>query len=155
MKADAMIAEKQLTDPRPGYYYAISINGGCLVRLRGPFVNDHAGALAVVDDARRDLCLVNPWAAFHTYGAWRSEADAGPGFLDDEDARAPHDVELRCTSCRRKKLTAAERFDPACSCGGTLTIVVEHDHALTHAEAVALGYGIRSVPGSERGGSTP
>lgn len=140
-----MSDEIQAPDPRPGYYYVSVVDGGRSARLRGPFVDDHAGALAAVDEAQRDLSLVNPWAAFLAFGTCRSEVDAGPGFLDDEEKHALHDVELRCTSCRREKLATAGRFDPVCSCGGAFVVVVEHDHVLTHAEAVALGYGIRPV----------
>jgi hypothetical protein len=81
------MSDLQLPDSRPGYYYVSVVDGGRSARLRGPFVDDHAAALAAVDAARRDLCLVNPWAAFMAFGTCRSEVDAGPGFLDDEDAR--------------------------------------------------------------------
>ena len=63
----------------------------------------------------------------------------------------PFDVELCCTACQREKLATAGRFDPTCYCGGTFTVVVEHDHVLTHAEAVALGYGIRQAPAADGG----
>lgn len=81
------MSDLQLPDSRPGYYYVSVVDGGRSARLRGPFVDDHGAALAAVDAARRDLCLVNPWAAFMAFGTCRSEVDAGPGFLDDADAR--------------------------------------------------------------------
>lgn len=82
----ATAGDPQAPDPRPGYYYVSVLDGPRSAGLRGPFVDDHTGALAAVDDARRELCLLNPWAAFWAFGTCRSEV-AGPGFLDDEDAR--------------------------------------------------------------------
>lgn len=54
-----------------------------------------------------------------------------------------HDVELRCAKCKHEKLETVSSYYMAryyCDCGGTLQIVVEHDHVLTHAEATARGY---------------
>jgi hypothetical protein len=85
--ADATTDDLQAPDPRPGYYYVSVVDGPRSARLRGPFVDDHAGALAAVHDARRALERLDPRAAFWAFGTCRSEVDAGPGFLDDEDAR--------------------------------------------------------------------
>lgn len=85
--SDLEFNEPQAPDPRPGYYYVSVLDGPRSARLRGPFVDDHAGALAAVDDARRALDRIDPRSAFYAFGTCRSEVDAGLGFLDYEDAR--------------------------------------------------------------------
>lgn len=76
-------------DPRPGFYYVSVVLGSNDYRLlRGPFVNDHAAALAAVDAARYRAYDLDPRAAWYAYGTCRLEEDAGPGILDRLDAAA-------------------------------------------------------------------
>jgi hypothetical protein len=80
-------SEPQAPDPRPGFYYVSVVRGAGDYRLlRGPFVNDHAGALAAVEAARYRAYDLDPRSAWYAYGTARLEADAGPGILDRIDA---------------------------------------------------------------------
>lgn len=74
--------DEQQPDPRAGFYYVSVIDGGRSARVRGPFVNDHAGALAAVDAARAELEALDPRAIWYAFGTCRSETNLGPGYLD-------------------------------------------------------------------------
>jgi len=80
----------QQPDTKPGFYYVTVMRGkGDYRYLRGPFVNDHAGALAAVDAARFRSYDLDPRAAFYAFGTARADEDAGPGILDRLDAGKP------------------------------------------------------------------
>jgi hypothetical protein len=73
----------QEPDTKPGYYYVtVRRRDGEFRPLRGPFVNDHASALAAVDDARMKACNLDPRAHWYAFGTARSEMDLGPGIFD-------------------------------------------------------------------------
>jgi hypothetical protein len=79
----------QAPDSKPGFYYVSVVRGKADYRLlRGPFVNDHAAALAAVDAARFRAYDLDPRAAFYAYGTVRFDEDSGPGILDKLDAAA-------------------------------------------------------------------
>ncbi len=79
----------QIPDSKPGFYYVSVVRGANDYRLlRGPFVNDHAGALAAVDAAGFRAYDLDPRAAWYAYGTVRMDSDAGPGILDKLDAAA-------------------------------------------------------------------
>jgi hypothetical protein len=79
----------QVPDTKPGFYYVSVVRGESDYRLlRGPFVNDHAGALAAVDAARFRAYDLDPRAAWYAFGTMRSDDDMGPGILDKMDAAA-------------------------------------------------------------------
>lgn len=71
----------QTPDTRPGFYYVSVVDGPRRGLLRGPWVDDHAGALAAVDRVRREAELVDPRAVFYAFGTARAEVDRGPGVL--------------------------------------------------------------------------
>jgi hypothetical protein len=100
-KITAYVHPPQPADPRadnkPGFYYVTvrrcNNNAGIGAqyrRLRGPFVNDHAAALAAVPAARIRACECDPRGVFYAYGTARSEVDLGPGLFDKLDADAAH-----------------------------------------------------------------
>lgn len=76
----------QQPDPRPGFYYVSVVRGSDCRLLRGPFVNDHAGALAAVEAAKAEACRLDPRAHWYAFGTCRLDKNAGPGILD---RRAP------------------------------------------------------------------
>lgn len=76
---------EQAPDAAPGNYYVSIRDGGRYGLLAGPFRNDHAGALAMVDRARAVAHEVNyreaVWASF---GTCRMPGDFDrPGCLND------------------------------------------------------------------------
>lgn len=81
-------------DSRPGYYY-VSIYrcnnnagiGGQFRLLRGPFINDHAGALAAVGDAKCRAIAYDRRAQWDAFGTCRVEEDLGAGILDKLDSQ--------------------------------------------------------------------
>jgi hypothetical protein len=78
----------QQPDPRPGFYYVSVADGPRTARLRGPFVDNHAGALAAVEAARATLQDLDPRAAFFAFGTCRCESNHGPGYLDAREGVA-------------------------------------------------------------------
>lgn len=72
----------QSPDTKPGYYYVSAIDGARSALVRGPFRDDHAGALASVDSARERMIAIDPRAHWYAFGTCRSDADLGPGYLD-------------------------------------------------------------------------
>lgn len=83
------MSSQQVPDNKPGFYYVSVCRGGADWRpLRGPFVNDHAAALAAVDAARYRAYDLDPRGAFYSFGTVRSDVDLGPGILDRLDAAA-------------------------------------------------------------------
>ena len=65
----------QTPDTKPGLYYvSVKRQNGDAVMLLGPFENDHAGALAMVDAAQKLACEIDPRGHFYAYGTARKEA---------------------------------------------------------------------------------
>ena len=62
-------------DSQPGAYYVTVINGPRVGRLAGPFINDHAAALAMVDQVRKVAEEVNPRACWYAFGTCRLPND--------------------------------------------------------------------------------
>ena len=65
----------QQPDTCPGAYYVTVIDGKRVGRLLGPFDNDHAGALAMVDAARTKAIELDPRAHWHAFGTCRVPND--------------------------------------------------------------------------------
>ena len=83
----------QQPDTAPGNYYVsvvdgIRAGGGTEVKrmglLAGPFPNDHVGALAWVEAARRKAEEIDPRAAFYGFGTVRMKFGySKPGVLNE------------------------------------------------------------------------
>lgn len=58
-------------DTKPGAYYVSAVDTGRTALLFGPFMNDHAGALAAVDKVRKAACDVDPRAHWYAFGTVR------------------------------------------------------------------------------------
>ena len=70
-------------DTAPGNYYVTAIYNGRHALLAGPFLNDHATALALVDRARVEAEKVDPRAIWYAYGTARYPEDFNePGKLN-------------------------------------------------------------------------
>lgn len=65
----------QAPDNQLGSYYVSVIDGKRVGRLLGPFENDHAGALAMVDKVRVKAEELDPRAAFYAFGTIRLPND--------------------------------------------------------------------------------
>lgn len=74
---------EQKPDTKTGNYYVTVIRGGRIAKLLGPFRDDHAAALMMVDAARREAERRDPRMAFDAFGTTRypAEIDA-PGALN-------------------------------------------------------------------------
>ncbi|WP_293000011.1 hypothetical protein [Nevskia sp.] len=78
----------QTPDTQPGAYFvtARSDDGATFWPMLGPFVNDHAAALAMVDKARDKATEIDPRAWWMAWGTTRLDADhpaaAKPGRLN-------------------------------------------------------------------------
>lgn len=66
----------QQPDNKPGAYYVSVAKGGDWRPLLGPFVNDHAGALAMVDAARKKAEELDVKACWYSYGTVRVDIDS-------------------------------------------------------------------------------
>lgn len=64
-------AGEQAPDTRPGAYYVSVIDGPRCALLVGPFINNHAGALAIVDAVRLKACDLDARGVFYAYGTCR------------------------------------------------------------------------------------
>lgn len=74
----------QVPDTRLGNYYVSVRDGSRTALLAGPFVNDHASALEMVDHARDVAADLNPRAWFYAYGTCRLPLDSSPpGRIND------------------------------------------------------------------------
>lgn len=75
----------QEPDAKPGAYYVTVVrDDGAHRRLLGPFVNDHAGALEAVRDARDKAEELDPRAVWYSFGTARlPEYFNEPGILND------------------------------------------------------------------------
>lgn len=65
----------QAPDTQPGEYYVSCRNGSRYALLLGPFTNDHAGALAMVDKVTEKAHQLDGRAAFYSFGTCRLPAD--------------------------------------------------------------------------------
>jgi hypothetical protein len=65
----------QTPDTQPGAYYVTVLDGRRYGRLLGPFIDDHAGALAMVDVVRKRAEELDPRALFYSFGTCRVPAD--------------------------------------------------------------------------------
>ena len=75
----------QHPDTAPGSYYVTMVDGARVALLAGPFVNDHAGALAMVDQAHRIAVDLNPMYHFNAFGTARYPSDVlKPGVLNTQ-----------------------------------------------------------------------
>lgn len=77
----------QQPDPRPGFYYVSVLRDSRDAQpdyrlLLGPFVNDHAGALAAVEGARLRAMQFDARAQWYAYGTCRCASNQGPGILN-------------------------------------------------------------------------
>jgi hypothetical protein len=64
-------------DSKPGAYYVSVVRGTDYRVLLGPFMNDHAGALAKVDDVRKKAQDLDPKAAWYAFGTCRLDVESG------------------------------------------------------------------------------
>lgn len=67
--------DMQPVDSKPGMYYVTVIDGARVGRLLGPFKNDHAAALSMVDKVRAKAEELDPRAAFYAFGTCRIPGD--------------------------------------------------------------------------------
>lgn len=78
----------QTPDTKPGAYYVSMTDGDRTALLAGPFMNDHAGALAMVEQARNKAYEADPRTHWYSFGTCRLPADdsipAKPGKLNAE-----------------------------------------------------------------------
>lgn len=79
----------QPPDTKPGFYYVSVYRcnnnagiGGQLRLLRGPFINDHAGAIAAVADTRKSACALDARLDWDSFGTVRCDTNQGIGALD-------------------------------------------------------------------------
>jgi len=63
----------QQPDNKPGAYYVSVVDGPRVGRLLGPFINNHAGALTMVEAARKKAEECDPRAVFYAYGTIRED----------------------------------------------------------------------------------
>ena len=78
-----MSNETQTPDTKPGDYYVTMVRddgdrGRRVAWLAGPFRDDHAGALAMVDQARAIAEEVDPRAFWDAFGTSRVDHFRGP-----------------------------------------------------------------------------
>lgn len=79
----------QVPDTKPGFYYVSVVrDNGDYRMLRGPFVNDHAAALAAIEAAKAKACELDRRGHWYAYGTCRTDEDAGPGILDKIEKEA-------------------------------------------------------------------
>ncbi|HEY6020838.1 MAG TPA: hypothetical protein VIY48_13350 [Candidatus Paceibacterota bacterium] len=65
----------QQPDTKPGEYYVSVIDGKRTALLLGPFTNDHAAALAMVDRVRAKAEEIDPRAVWYSFGTVRLPSD--------------------------------------------------------------------------------
>jgi hypothetical protein len=71
----------QMPDSKPGAYYVSVVRGADWRPLLGPFLNDHAKALSLVDAARaksEELDVKSCWYSFGTVRVDVSEGEIAP-----------------------------------------------------------------------------
>ena len=73
----------QAPDTKPGNYYVTAIDAGKTYPMAGPFVNDHAAALAAVRAVREAACNIDGRACFMAWGTVRTpDTYTKPGRLN-------------------------------------------------------------------------
>ncbi|MGF7178388.1 hypothetical protein [Azospirillum doebereinerae] len=72
----------QQPDSRPGFYYVSIVRDSRVGLLAGPFIDDHAAALAWVERARAEAERCDPFAVFDAFGTVRLTSSAKPGVLN-------------------------------------------------------------------------
>lgn len=73
----------QQPDTRPGHYYVTAHDAGKTWPMAGPFINDHAAALAAVRAVKDAACDRDGRACFMAWGTVRAPADyTKPGPLN-------------------------------------------------------------------------
>ena len=74
----------QVPDTKPGAFYVTALYNGRHALLAGPFPNDHAAALELVDRARIEAEKVDPRAVWYSFGTARFPSSfTEPGKLND------------------------------------------------------------------------
>lgn len=58
-------------DTKDGAYYVTAVDAGRVALLLGPFINNHAGALARVQDVRTVANEMHPASVFYSFGTVR------------------------------------------------------------------------------------
>ena len=66
---------KQLPDSAPGNYYVSAVDGPNTWLLLGPFMNDHAGALEMVEKVRDLANNADARSCFYAFGTVRMAED--------------------------------------------------------------------------------
>lgn len=66
---------QQQPDSKPGMYFVTAVKGSQWIPLVGPFENDHAAALAMVEPARKKAEEIDAKAVWYAYGTMRADAD--------------------------------------------------------------------------------
>jgi hypothetical protein len=79
----------QIPDTKPGFYYVSVYRcnnnagvGGQFRLLLGPFVNDHAAAIAAVEATKNRACEIDPRLEWDAFGTVRCDIDQGPGIIN-------------------------------------------------------------------------
>lgn len=64
----------QKPDTKKGFYYvSVRKDDGAARLLSGPYVDDHAAAIADVDKYQQMACAADPKAHWYAYGTMRSD----------------------------------------------------------------------------------
>lgn len=61
----------QTPDTKPGAYYVSAVDAGRTALLFGPYINNHAGALAAVERIQKVACELDPRAHWYAFGTVR------------------------------------------------------------------------------------
>lgn len=64
-------------DTKPGAYYVSVVRGSDWRPLVGPFINNHAAALDLVDAARDKAMSLDPRAVWYAFGTVRIDIEPG------------------------------------------------------------------------------
>jgi hypothetical protein len=103
----------QTPDTAPGNYYVTMLDGTRVALLAGPFVNDHAGALARVEECSRLAIHLNPIYHFNAFGTARYASDfTAPGKLNTHlgiEAPMP-ELSPKAGDCPAQKYPARHRW---------------------------------------------
>ena len=77
---------EQQPDTQPGEYFVTVIDGDRYARLLGPFTDNHAGALAMVEAVREKAYELDPKSHWYSFGTCRLPSDSAavrPGKLNN------------------------------------------------------------------------
>ncbi len=95
----------QNPDTKPGLYYVTAQDGGRTAFVAGPFRDDHARALALVDEARRVAERLDPRAVWYAFGTSRIDDAAAPACFEP-NAAAVGEEALRLIADWRAEIIA-------------------------------------------------